>query len=424
MAHPIDESKERLPPLLKDGGFFGMVVTQFLGAFNDNIYKQLILLVCVDVVNQGGKDQQGLASGMFALPFVLFSGFAGYLADKNNKKTIFVLCKVAEIVVMLLGVAAFWAGGLYPAIAVVFLMGTHSAFFGPSKYGILPEMLRDRDLPAANGVVQMTTFMAIILGWPVAGFLKDSLPNQLWAACFVCVGIAALGTITSLFVRRTPTAKPDLQLDPWVVVSGKETWRMFFSDRSLIGVLLVYAYFWFVAGVVPQAVNAYGKLQLGVSDFQTSVMTSWMSIGIAVGCAAAGKLSGKKVNFGLVSLGAWGITVLFAALAAVGASSFGATPKLYLTEAVLVVAGVFTGLMAVPLQVYLQVKPPEGEKGQVMGAMNLTTWTGIILASVFYAIASMVVNSYKLALSTIFLACGLLMLPLALLYRPKDYELK
>lgn len=427
------EVKEKLPPLLSDTGFLGMTVTQFLGAFNDNVYKQLLLLTCLEAAKGGhGPDRQGLATAMFALPFVLFSGFAGFLADKFAKKTIFVLCKVAEIVVMLLGVGAFWLmaenpGFLGPAIGVIFLMGTHSAFFGPAKYGILPEMLRDRDLPAANGYIQMTTFMAIILGMPFGGKLKDVLGDRLWLACSVCVAIAALGTLTSLFVRRVPRAQPGLQLNAWDFVAGKETWKMFGRDRTLLGVLFVYAYFWFVAGIVPQSVNAYGKLQLEVTDFQTSLMTAWTSIGIAIGCVSAGKISGEKVSFGLVKLGAWGITLSFAALAGIGQLGqlcLESQTTFMISQAVLAVAGIFTGFMAVPLQVFLQVRPPAGEKGQVMGAMNLSTWTGIFFASGVYEVSAMAVNRFHLLPSTVFLICSVLMFPIALVYRPKDYALR
>jgi acyl-[acyl-carrier-protein]-phospholipid O-acyltransferase/long-chain-fatty-acid--[acyl-carrier-protein] ligase len=149
--------------LTRDRSFFGITATQFLGAFNDNFYKQLMLLLAIPVV-PGTLDQQQVATIVFALPFVLFSGIAGHLSDKYSKNRVIVLAKAAEIGIMGLG--------------LMFLMGIHSAFFGPSKYGILPELFRNKDLPRANGIVLMTTFLAIIFGTVSAGFLGDLLVDH------------------------------------------------------------------------------------------------------------------------------------------------------------------------------------------------------------------------------------------------------
>src|SRR5690606_23623095 len=135
----------------------------FLGAFNDNLFKQLVLLLCVDLArNDPTQDQQGWAGVCFAVPFILFSGYAGFLSDRNSKRRIVVLAKVAEVLIMAMGLLAFLSGSLTALFVVLFLMGTQSAFFGPGKYGILPELLRDEDLPRANGIFLMTTFLAVI----------------------------------------------------------------------------------------------------------------------------------------------------------------------------------------------------------------------------------------------------------------------
>src|SRR6185369_16783156 len=200
-------------PLFRDRSFWGMTATQFFGAFNDNLFKQLMLLLAIPVGAAAARkaDEQGLATMLFSLPFVLFSGFAGYLSDRYSKRTMIVACKVAEIGIMLLGMIGFLAYGTtgYRGLLVVlFLMGTHSAFFGPGKYGILPELFREEDLPRANGVILMTTFLAIIFGTASAGFLGDLLynaagqrvPERLWIGSLFCIGIAACGTIASLLV--------------------------------------------------------------------------------------------------------------------------------------------------------------------------------------------------------------------------------
>src|SRR5579859_3492368 len=140
------------PSLWRDPSYHSMNVTQFLGAFNDNLFKQLVLLICVDYLAATGINYQTFALFLFAFPFVLFSGFAGYLADRISKQRIIVAMKIAEIAVMFAGFLAFHAtyGRIGCLLIVVFLMGTHSAFFGPSKYGILPELFREEDLPQVN----------------------------------------------------------------------------------------------------------------------------------------------------------------------------------------------------------------------------------------------------------------------------------
>lgn len=419
-AAAIDER----PPLSKDTGFAAMVVTQFLGAFNDNVFKRMVLLLCLDMtLREKAADYQPIALFLFALPFVLFSGFAGFLADRYSKKTIFVLCKFAEIVVMGLGVTAFWFGGLSPALFVLFLMGTHSAFFGPAKYGILPEMLREADLPPANGVVQMTTFGAIIFGTALGGFLKELFQGELWKANIACVLIAVIGTIASFWVRRTRIARPDLTFRPSMLIMSGDTARLLWERRSLLWVLFIYAYFWFVCGLVEPIVGAFGKLELGLGDFQTSLLPTAISVGIGVGCAVAGWLSRGQVSFGLVRTGAVAITVLLAALSLVGWAELPQKLAMGSTMAILSLLGIGAGFMAVPLQVYIQVDPPADRKGQIVAAMNLTTWMGILLsAATFFAVDAVRLHAEG-ARHWLFLVPAVLMAPVALFYHPADKPL-
>ncbi len=182
--------------------FRGLAITQFLGAFNDNFFKQLMLLLAIPVL-PGALDQQQVATIAYALPFVLFSGLAGFLSDRYSKRMVIVVAKAAEIGIALLGMFGFLMYGVtgYQGLLfVLFLMGAHSAFFGPSKYGILPELVPNKDLPKANGIVLMTTFLAIIFGTVFAGMLGDWLvgadralgdvASKLWIGSAVCIGIA------------------------------------------------------------------------------------------------------------------------------------------------------------------------------------------------------------------------------------------
>lgn len=388
------------PPLLRDRSFWGMTATQFLGAFNDNLYKQLVLLICLDYValRQLESDPfQGRAQGMFALPFILFSGFAGWLSDRYSKRVIVVLSKGAEIAVMAAGLAAFtlldFGTDLYlwGLMAVLFLMAAQSAFFGPAKYGILPEMLRERDLPLANGIVQMTTFLAIIFGTAVCGFLKKwaggtGASYQLISS--TCVGLAVLGTLTSLLVRRTAVAAPGLPFRMGSLGVDGPTVRLLRTDRPLRDALLATVMFWFLGAAVLPMVNTLGKEQLRLDDVVTSLLTACMGLGIAVGCAAAGLASRNRLKFGLVRGGAVGMTALFLLLANVPGRGFEARTAALVTGGLLVCLGVCAGLYAVPLQVFLQSRPPREQKGRMIATMNVCTWLGVFAAAFFYHVCS------------------------------------
>ena len=422
-------SYEHLPTLYRDTSFWGMAVTQFLGAFNDNVFKQLILLLATPTVAQvaagSAEDLQSEAQYVFAASFLIFSGFAGYLSDRFSKRPIVILSKAAEIVCMLLGMIGFYyyaRVGLDGMFFVLFLMGTQSAFFGPSKYGILPEMLRPADLPRANGVFLMLTFLAIIFGMAMAGGLKVLLGDQLWLASLACVGIAILGTITSLWVRRVPTAQPDLEYrwSCWII--SKDTLALLRKDRQLLSAIVVVAMFWLVGGMVLQTVNALGKSQLGLDELSTSILAASIGVGTAVGCILGGYLSHGRVNRSVVVVGAAGTVAMLAMMSLPGGQHrhllgfYGSIP-------VLVLLGLFSGMFIVPVQVALQSRPPREEKGRMIATMNQLSWVGVILGALFYNLCLSGLEFTGGPRSQIFGATALLMLPVAIFYRPTDEQL-
>src|SRR6201984_726988 len=186
--------------ILKDRGFFCFFCTQFLGAFNDNFYKIIVTLVALymPAAAGGGNEYIPLIGGLFILPFLLFSGYAGYLADAYSKRNILVAVKVFEIVAMSLGFLAFFVDRIEPMLVVVFLMGLHSTIFSPAKYGILPEMLPDKDLSRVNGPLEMSAFQAIMPGSSVGGAIYEAWKDRLGWIGVVLICIAVLGTLTSL----------------------------------------------------------------------------------------------------------------------------------------------------------------------------------------------------------------------------------
>ena len=441
MDHPENAGMEQSshPPLSRDPSFFGMTITQFLGAFNDNFFKQIVLLICVDQLARTGNDYQPIALALFAIPFVLISGYAGFLSDRYSKRFIVVLAKIAEIFVMAGGLFAFLNGEIWGLFVVLGMMSTQSAFFGPPKYGILPELFRPRDLPQVNGMIQMTTFVSIIFGMVLAGYVKSWFGGEngemgnIWISSIFCIGIAIAGTMTSLFIRKTPIAHPGLPFSKWSLIGNKETWLYLGKDRMTLMVLLISSLFWFIGGIVQPAVNSFGKVQLKIGDIHTSWLAASMGIGIAIGCVLAGALSRHKISFRMVRLGAWGICLSLASISFLGASSLSVVIIQYSSMFCLIMLGFSAGFFAVPLQVVLQTRPPEDLKGRMIGTMNLVNWIAIVISSFFYGLYMSASGNNNLVgelpastipISWIFLILACLMLPVALFFHPHDKELE
>jgi len=427
----MPEEKQRqfpdLPSLYRDPAFWGMSITQLLGAFNDNLFKQMVLLLCLDykIANNLSSDPyQTTATLLFTIPFVIFSGLAGYLSDRFSKRFIVVASKVFEIVVMAAGLIAFFIGVMGSTLlinmlfVVLMFMGLQSAFFGPPKYGILPEMLNEEDLPAANGFIQMTTFLAIIFGMGLAGVLKEHLGNHLYVISGLCVLLAIAGTYTSTLLRKTAVANANLKFSISCLVIERHAWSLILRDRLLFWVLVVYSMFWFAGGVVLPVVNSIGKDQLDLGDQNTGLLSACLGIGIAFGCVVSGKASKKQVRFGLVTVGLIGMSISLAIAAVICPLKISLAIRVFVFAACLVSAGGFAGLLAVPLQVFIQARPPIEQKGRMIGAMNLITWIGILISSVYYYAFTWLFGKLKLPVSWTLLTLGILMLGVAFFFRP------
>ena len=423
-------AKDDLPPLSRDLCFWGMTTTQLLGAFNDNLFKQLVLLYCLTAVGEQGGDYQPIAFFLFSVPFVMGSGFSGFLADRLSKRTLIISCKFGEIAVMVAGVLAFGIGGLWAPLLVLFLMGLQSTVFGPSKYGILPEMLRLRDLPSANGIIQMTTFVAVIFGGALAGLLKELVNEHqvvgLQWICWGCVGIAVVGTGVSFTVRRTPVAVPGLQFTSSMLCAlDRPTRTLLRRNPLVVTVLLISSLFWFVGGTMHQLVNEFGLYQWKIGDAKTSLLLASIGVGIAFGCISATLLSRHRINFRLVNRGAWGMAGCLVGLWTIGWAAPDPVPVMWMWAAggVLLVLGFCAGIFVVPLQVFLQVSPTEDLKGRMMGTMNLINFCGIVASAIaFFALRSLWA-AIEAPISWTFPVLAMVMLPVAVLFRPPEQQL-
>jgi len=363
-------------PRLRSFGFQSYLCTQFLGAFNDNLIKLIVIFTALEVFPSEGSRHASLASLLFLLPFLLFSGWAGLLADRHSKRSVMVSMKVLEVAVM--GLAFFFlAGRNLPGLyLVLFLMGIHSTFFGPSKYGILPEILPDKELSRANGFLEMTTFMAIVLGTSLGGFLFARWHDQPHLLGGVLLGIALVGLVASRGIPRVPAAKGPLapSLNPF-----KGLWPAYKDLRSrkpLFLTVLGLSYFWFLGALIQLAVVLLGKETLALSEDHTALLGTALALGVGAGSLLAGRLSGEKVELGLVPLGSGGMGVVAVLL--------GLFPGYFpLTLALLGLMGFFGGFFAVPLNAYLQQKTAPSERGRFLALNNLLNTFGMILAAAF-----------------------------------------
>jgi len=434
--------------LATSGVFWGLLSTQFLGAFNDNYFKQMVLLKCTELASSNSADLQPLAMAAFALPFVLLSGLGGLISDRFSKRTVIILCKVLEIAVMAAALQVLLLGDISPAgqlkllILVLAFMGAQSAIFGPSKYGILPELFSNGKLLPVNGAIQMTTFLAIIFGMAGAGIALDNLDNSLWFCSLIAVGIAILGTITALLVRPTPVAEPELKLKPGNLFLPKDILLLFKNDRRLLKAILVMMLFWFIGGVAQPAVNNLGDNVLHLNKTRTSLMAASIGVGIAIGCVVAG-FANKSGNDGArwTTRGGWMIVASLLLITVLGSGVLGRPAEssgevqgvLYSLIAAdfmewslrfsMLFLGLSAGVFVIPVQVFIQQAPPAELKGRLIGAMNFITWIGILLSAAFLGFVNIVTGSLSAADDSyqfqylIFLSLTLVMLPVAALYR-------
>ncbi len=424
------------PPLYRDRAFWGITATQFLGGFNDNLFKMLVMLICADYVKalasgEGGNPYfdpyQTGGSLLFAFAFVLFSGFAGYLSDRYRKKRVVVACKVAEIFVMGMGLLVFLMGDpgstsfIIALFVLLFLMGVHSAFFGPSKYGILPELFSDADLPVINGVILGTTFLAIIFGTALAGVLKQLLGNQLWMISLVCVVLAVIGTATATLIRSIPAAQPSLKFSLSDSFVEPRIWKLAMRDSLLFKVLLVYSTFWFCGGVIALTITLVGEVQMNLPETVTGAFNASMGLGIGIGSISAAIISKKDVRLILVKIGSLGLFCGMAAASIVAVLPIDVALRSWLFGISLFVGGFFGGWVAIPLQVFIQAHPPAELKGRMIALMNIMTWTGILLASVYY-FAALAVTGFKMKPSWILISVGLIMFLAETISRLKTQE--
>lgn len=360
--------------LFKNSSFFGVTFAQFFAALNDNAMRQAFLLIAVE---SAAQELQASASALFALPFIVFSPIAGQLADRFSKKSIIVLTKAGEIIIVSIAAYSLWIDSLGILLVAILLMATQSTFFSPSKYGILPEILEYEDLSRGNGLIQMTTYVAILLGAALAGILLQVFPVIWTGLAMIVMGI--LGFLPVLVIESVEPADPESTLDwnGFRSLSSNLSWIR--HDRTLLMSMLGFSFFFFLGTLLTLNLNVYGIQVMGLGEAYTSLLMVALSIGLGLGSLLAGRWSGDGVEVGLVPLGILGMATFLIVFTKT-------IESVYFAYLYLILTGLFGGLFLIPLQTILQEHPPEDEVGDVLGTTNIITFVGVLVASAVYVI--------------------------------------
>ena len=366
--------------VLKNGGFLAFLWTQFLGAFNDNAYRIIVSLRAVHIVAQADESGKylALAGAIFVLPSLLFTGYAGQLADAISKRKVLIGVKIFEIAVMALGILVFFSHSVALMFVVLFLMAVHYTVFSPAKYSIVPELVSDRDLSRANALLEMTTLVAIVLGTSVGPFLFTAWKTAEWKIGVVLTTVAVVGCLTSFRITRVPAAgaRAPWRLNPLAELTAGT--KHLLRDRPLWLAVMAISYFWFLALLFQMDLVLLGSETLHASDRVVGLLMTCLSLGIGAGSMLAGRLSGDKVEIGLVPLGS-----IFMGVFSLGL--YAARGSYAASVAMLSLLGIAAGVFFVPLNAYLQQRSESGEKGRIIATNNIYNTLGMLLATaVFY----------------------------------------
>lgn len=361
--------------LFRPSSFTYLNATQFLGALNDNIYK---LLIVYFLIQMEGMEYSYLilasTGATFVIPFLLFSAVSGTLADRYSKRDIIVTTKILELVIMGLAVCAFAFQSKWGCYAILFLLATQSAIFGPSKYGIVPELIPKDKISKINGLMTSFTFLAIILGTFLASFLIQITGRNFIICAIFCTFIAIVGLATSFGIEPTPPSGSKKKIRIFFIREIYQSLKEANQEVSLLPAMFGSAFFLFIGAFTQLNIIPFAVQSLHLSDIEGGYLFFLTALGIGTGALIAGKISGRIVELGLVPFGALGISI--SAFLLDGFSS----QLLYVLPTVTLL-GVFGGLFEIPLDSYIQVASPKQSRGQMVAATNFMSFLGVLLAS-------------------------------------------
>ena len=410
--------------LLRDRRFWPLFWTQFLGAFNDNVFKNaLVLLITYKAYSLGSVSPQqmvALSGGIFILPFFLFSAIAGQICDRYPKHRLIFGIKLWEVIVMISGAVGFYTESVETLLITLFFMGLQSAFFGPIKYSILPELLKEDELVQGNALVASGTFVSILIGTILGGAL---IGVEAWgreATGGAVILFALIGTLISSRVQKLEPANPDLKVDYGLI---KPVWKIIKVTKEIKPVFLAVlgiSWFWFLGAALLSMFPSYGKNILGADSDVVTLFLAMFSIGVGVGSQVCERLSYKHVELGLVPFGTIGISLFLfdlyyignpgLGLSGAGISEFLEYPVHWAILIDIFMLSIFSGFFIVPLYTFIQARSQKGTRSQVIAGLN-------IFNSLFMVVSAVVLTllyALNLTIPEIFGIWGVLNLIVAL----------
>lgn len=386
--------------LLSTRRFLPMFLTQFFGALNDNVYKQALLLV----ITFGWIQQQtantstlnNVAALLFILPYFIFSATAGQLADKYERSQLVRYLKISEIFIMLLATVGFIIGNLWILLLALFLLGTHSTFFGPIKYAILPDILKPKELMTGNALFQSGTSMAILIGMILGGtVIQMSQGNLVWISVTV-VAFACLGYLSSRYILKQDVASNDVKVDWHVLRTSLQTIRYAKRLPLIFTILLGNSWYWFYGATyltqIPQLTQEY----LYGNENVVSLLLTFFSVGIGIGSLLCRKIGGTEINIKMVPIGAIGLTI-FAYYLAISVHYIPPqTGKLFSLSEIftqglsyyhvmlaITLIGICGGFYVVPLYAMMQAYSPKSHRARIVAANNILNAIFMVSSAIF-----------------------------------------
>jgi acyl-[acyl-carrier-protein]-phospholipid O-acyltransferase/long-chain-fatty-acid--[acyl-carrier-protein] ligase len=411
-----------IPDILKSRRFLPLFVTQFLGAFNDNVFKNaLVMLITYKAASEAGGNAQvlvTLAAGLFILPYLLFSATAGQLADKYDRAAIARIVKLVEIVLMAVAAAGFYTNSVYLLLGVLFCMGVHSTFFGPIKYALLPQHLHENELLAGNAYVEAGTFLAILIG-TISGGLLIMHPEGAHLITFAIMVIAVLGYVSSRYIPRADAPSPQLRIN-WNFI--QETWRIIQHDRKNPRVwrcIMGISWFWLVGATFLSQFPTYAKDVLHADETVVTMFLVAFSLGIGAGSLLCNALLKGKVSSAYAPWAALGITLFtvdlfFASSAVVKASEGIMNVGMFLAHAAnwrilfdLCGVAICGGVFVVPLYAIIQHDSEPQSRARTIASNNVINALFMVAA----AIGTVAMLDASFTVPEVFLAMAILNVP-------------
>lgn len=383
--------------LLKSRRFLPLFLTQFCGAFNDNLFKNALVVLIVfglaDAYNVNAQILITVIAGLFILPFFLFSATVGQLADKYEKSFLIKITKITEIILMVLTARAFIHTSLWALIILLFFMGAQSTFFGPLKYSILPQHLRREELIAGNGLVNAGTYIAILLGTLCGGLLVLGARGKGYIAAGVVL-VAIAGYIASLFIPRAEPASPDIKVNWNIARSTLGMLSFVYPHKALFRAMLGISWFWLLGSVFLAQFPSLAKNVLGCNEQVSTFFLILFSIGVGVGSILCNRLLKGEISAKLAPYGCIGMSASIAAFyflsvspeppgELMGLLSFAREPKAWGIMLSLLTLSASGGIFSVPLYALMQTKSHEQYRARVVACLNIMDSFAMVLGALF-----------------------------------------